>query len=322
MAISDIAYIAFNHSDMAEAERFYSDFGLAVAYRQDGEIGFRPPSSQDGYCYIARHDSQPGLIAIGMRCDSMDDLKAVAQFPEASPVESIPRPGGGWRVSLRSPDGIPFEVTYGVPYSKAKPTRAPLVLNDGSHSPRLGEYQRAPLEPASIMRLGHVALLTGNFKENAAWLQSRLGLKASDILYDGSPDNQIGGFFHCTSQKEWTDHHTLALFPADAASMHHYSFEILDIDAQFLGNKWMLAQGWKPLWGVGRHILGSQIFDYWIDPNGNIAEHFTDGDVVRSDVETGYHQVSDDALAQWGPPISVADFIGPTDKASSKPVTS
>lgn len=319
MAVSDIAYIAFNHPDMDAAERFYTDFGLSVAYRQDGEIGFRSASA-DGYCYIARQAPEAGLIAIGLICDDMASLESAARFPEASAVESITRPGGGLRVGLSSPDGIPFELTFGIPGLAPRTVRPALTFNDGSSKPRLGEWQRPEFEPATVLRLGHVALLTSNFKENAAWLGSRLGLKPSDVLYDGSVDNQIGGFFHCASGQGWVDHHTIALFPAEKPAVHHYSFEIVDMDAQFMGNKWMQSRGWKPLWGVGRHILGSQVFDYWYDPNGNIAEHFTDGDLVQAGVETGYHQVSDDALALWGPPISVSDFIGPMGKVSSQPV--
>jgi hypothetical protein len=84
---------------------------------------------------------------------------------------------------------------------------------------------------------------------------------------------------------------------------------VQDIDAQFLGNKYLASKGWRPLWGVGRHILGSQIFDYWFDPDMNVVEHFTDGDLVTSDQQPEFHQVSDDSLAQWGPPMPVENFI-------------
>ena len=32
-------------------------------------------------------------------------------------------------------------------------------------------------------------------------------------------------------------------------------------------------------WGIGRHIQGSEIFDYWRDPEGFIVEYFIDGDM-------------------------------------------
>lgn len=308
MAVADIAYVVFDHVDLEVAERFYLDFGLHLAYRTAQEVAFRPALKR-GYCYVARKADRNGLVAIGMRAPDMQELERLSRFPDASAIEQIERPGGGLRVRLASPDGLPFEVTFGIEEYPELPVRAALPLNHGREKVRFGEWQRPELSPAAVLRLGHVALLTNDFKTNAAWLETRLGLKPSDLLFDGTRDNQLGGFFHCTGGLEWTDHHTLALFPGDVARVHHCSFEIEDLDAQFLGNKWLAARGWKHTWGVGRHILGSQIFDYWQDPAGNICEHFTDGDLIKPGTPPGYHQVSDDGLAQWGPPLGVADFI-------------
>lgn len=48
--------------------------------------------------------------------------------------------------------------------------------------------------------------------------------------------------------------------------------------------------GWRLLtkdsdliWGVGRHIMGSQVFDYWKDSSGLIIEHYADPDLVNED---------------------------------------
>ena len=48
-----------------------------------------------------------------------------------------------------------------------------------------------------------------------------------------------------------------------SAQVHHSSFEVHDIDAQGVGHQWLEEHGWTNCWGIGRHILGSQIFDYW-----------------------------------------------------------
>ena len=56
-----------------------------------------------------------------------------------------------------------------------------------------------------------------------------------------------------------------------------------------------------PAWGVGRHILGSQIFDYWKDPWGHELEHWTDGDLFAAG--DGSHKATFQDLlgVQWGP---------------------
>ena len=46
---------------MEATERFYTDFGLTVAYRIENEIGFRPALAR-GYCYVACKASKPVLI--------------------------------------------------------------------------------------------------------------------------------------------------------------------------------------------------------------------------------------------------------------------
>lgn len=35
------------------------------------------------------------------------------------------------------------------------------------------------------------------------------------------------------------------------------------MDIQALGHQWLKNKGYELEWGVGRHVLGSQIFDYW-----------------------------------------------------------
>ena len=308
MAITDIAYVVFDHTDLDAAERYYTDFGLTVAYRTSDEIGFRP-AMERGYCYVACKAAKPGLRAIAFNASERADLEAAARFPEASPILAIEREGGGAKVMLKSPDGLPFEIVHGIkPYPKIE-TRAALTFNTGHDKPRRGEFQRAPKSQAPVLRLGHIALLTNNFQANFEWMQSRLGLRPTDIMFGEDKNVHVGSFMHVGGAQDWTDHHTLALFPDPHPRVHHISFELEDLDAQGMSNMWMTQQGWKPVWGIGRHIYGSQIFDYWFDPDGNITEHFTDGDMVRPGSDPSYCALDDDSLFAWGPPMQPAHFV-------------
>ena len=80
----------------------------------------------------------------------------------------------------------------------------------------------------------------------------------------------------------------------------HSAFEVHDLDAVGLGQQVLRQKGHKHEWGIGRHILGSQVFDYWSDQDGFKFEHYADGDVYTSDYETGYHPLSTQGLYQWG----------------------
>ena len=59
--------------------------------------------------------------------------------------------------------------------------------------------------------------------------------------------------------------------------------------------------GYQHSWGIGKHLLGSQVFDYWKDPHGFTLEHFTDGDLMNA--EFGSHKAPVEQLlgSHWGP---------------------
>jgi hypothetical protein len=72
--------------------------------------------------------------------------------------------------------------------------------------------------------------------------------------------------------------------------MHHFSFEVNDFDTQLIGHEYMLGKGYKAVWGVGRHILKSQIFDYWKDTSYFTIEHYAVGDLVHVDTPTTHQE--------------------------------
>ena len=76
---------------------------------------------------------------------------------------------------------------------------------------------------------------------------------------------------------------------ADKPGLGHVAFEVEDINAIHMGQEYLMAKNYDHSWGVGRHILGAQIFDYWFDPFGNRIEHWTDGDLLNANSPTGIH---------------------------------
>ena len=86
------------------------------------------------------------------------------------------------------------------------------------------------------------------------------------------------------------------------------AFEVVDLDAVEMGQQVLMARRYKHAWGVGRHLLGSQIFDYWRDPWGQKHEHYADGDLFDASVPAGYHLMDRAGLYQWGPDLP-NDFV-------------
>ena len=67
-----------------------------------------------------------------------------------------------------------------------------------------------------------------------------------------------------------------------------------------LGHDHLKAGGYEHHSGIGRHIAGSQIFDYWKDPWGHTLEHFTDGDLLNDQHRTELHDPATALGTQWG----------------------
>ena len=61
------------------------------------------------------------------------------------------------------------------------------------------------------------------------------------------------------------------------------SFEVPDVDAVFMDHEYLTRLGkYEHMWGVGRHLLGSQVYDYWCDPYGRVHEQWADTDRLNA----------------------------------------
>ena len=301
-SLRDISHVVYRHPDLDAAERFYADFGLVPAGRSGSRLYLRGTGPAP-YPYVAEQADAPGFVGVAYAVDSLDDLREAAARPGAGPLEAIDGPGGGHRVSLADRDGFRIDLVHGIAAAEPLPLRDPLTLNNAVRKQRYGSTQRPPKGPASIMRLGHVALMVSDVRGSVDWAMRTLGLLPSDFIYDGSRDNLVGAFLRLDRGEAWTDHHSLALFRGRGVHIHHASFEVQDYDAAVIGREWLSGHGWSPFWGIGRHVLGSQVFDYWRDPAGFMMEHYTDGDLCQRDTPPGYHQACPEALYQWGPDV-------------------
>lgn len=302
MKIAEIAHVSFDCPDLDVMETFLLDFGMVRAERTADTLYMRGAGS-GAYCYVARKAAKHAFTGVALRAASAADFDAAARIPGAQPARALEGPGGGQCVALRDPDGIPVQVVHGIAPAAPLPMRDPLAINYAREKHRRGGTQRIPKGPAQILRLGHVLFFASDFKRTRDWWCQHLGMLPSDYIHEGSADRQLGGFLRCDRGPEYTDHHTIALFGGPVPKLHHCSFEIQDFDAQVLGNEWLTAKGYQHAWGIGRHTLGSQIFDYWYDPHGVIMEHYADGDLFDASKPAESHHVGPDSLFQWGPPV-------------------
>lgn len=85
--------------------------------------------------------------------------------------------------------------------------------------------------------------------------------------------------------------------------MHHASFEVDDVDSELKGHNYLKKKGWSLVLGVGRHLLGSQIFDYWFDNDNFVVEHYADGDMVNCNNPPQRIPAGPGSIAIWGPKV-------------------
>jgi catechol 2,3-dioxygenase-like lactoylglutathione lyase family enzyme len=296
-----LAHLVFERPDLDRAERFLSDFGLLVAHRTDDVLTMRG-TAPSPYCYRVHRAPRARFVGTGFSVSTREELERLARLAGASEITVSAHPGGGECVVLRDPSGFTVEVVHGQSPAEPIPTREPLAFNVGHDRKRVNRGQRPPVEPPEVVKLGHVVLEVAEFQATCAFYTQHLGLIPSDVqlLPDGSP---AVVFMRLDLGDTPADHHTLAMAQGFMPLYSHSAYELVDADAVGMGQRVLRENGWTHAWGIGRHILGSQIFDYWQDPWGDKHEHYCDGDVFTASEPMGVHPVSREAMWQWGQPM-------------------
>jgi len=296
LKIEDVAYVRFTAPDLGVMQAFLEDFGLIV--EASGTRLFARGWGPAPFLHWT-DEGPPGFAALGLRAASKADLERLAE-QEAAKIEPLDAPGGGYVVVLHDPDGRRVEVVADQAETSPTPLRG-AGWNTAFATPRVSQVKRTGKGPAHVVRLGHCVLNVADFRACERWYKERFGFITSDEIAL-SPDVSIGAFLRCDRGDQPTDHHTLFLLQSPKGrGFNHAAFEVLDMDDLMAGHSALKAAGREAEWGVGRHVLGSQVFDYWRDPWGATLEHWTDGD--RFTVADGSNLASlEDLLAvQWGP---------------------
>lgn len=296
-----LAYVIYERPDLDLQERFMQDFGLATV-RKDGSGLYMRGAGAAPFLYQAVAGPESRFLGMGFAVLSETDLETALELNDGLAIETIEGPGGGRRVRMHDPAGFIVDLVHGQQPAEPLPLerQEPFAVNTPFANNRVDRTVRPPLAPATVVRLGHVVISAPAFERMVTWYGRHVGLLPSDVMCvdDGSPVLVFGRLNRGASP---ADHHTVAIGTAPAPSHRHTAFEVLDIDALGQGQQFLKSRGWRHQWGIGRHIQGSQLFDYWYDPAGGELEHYADGDKLTGDSAPGYYPHDKGSRWMWGP---------------------
>ena len=294
MSIVGIDRAVLGVDEMADARRFFTDFGLTE--REHGTAG-ATFEALDGSQVALRRAADPNLpLAVGAPVNARETIWGVrsAQDLERLGAElSRDRQvalgsDGVLRTIDESGFGIGFQVTKRHSFD-AKPA----LVNAAGVPPHRPINTRvdftAPHRPRSI---GHIVFWVPDLDAARDFYTKRLGFRVTDTFRGRSCFLRADGS---------NDHHNLFLIKRENApgGLHHIEFHVSDFNEIMLGGKRLTEKGWQTYTGPGRHTLGSNYFWYFKSPCGGAMELAADMDYVTDDWKPGEWDYVPDVVAAW-----------------------
>jgi catechol 2,3-dioxygenase-like lactoylglutathione lyase family enzyme len=297
---TDIAYVRFRAPDLDKMEAYLLNFGMVRSARSDTALYMRGAGS-DYTVHITELGDESAFLGFAMQAQSREDLDAFAGENSLTVTKRI-EPGAGLHCKIQDPDGYCIEIVHGIDNLAERPRRHDQAVNTSKETGRPNIPVRQAGGPSRVVRLGHIALNVTDYAASFSWYNEKLGLIKSDEVFIGEESAVLGGFTRCDCGDTPVDHHTIFFVGTGEPKFGHAAFEVENLDDLMIGHHVLVENKHTPVWGVGRHILGSQIFDYWADPWGNILEHWTDGDLYDNSIPSGLNSIEALIGNQWGEP--------------------
>jgi len=240
VTIRKLAGVVLDTDRLEAAVRFYAEgFGLTLAAQDDKVARFDGVGGESDVL-ILRHSATPGLAGFRLGLSSPEALVQAHAALAARGHAISPPVFGSAGFSIRTPDGQSVDLVAegGLPALTATPDGKPICI---SHL-----VINSPA-PAAMVR----------------FFTDDLGFRITDS-YEGD----LLVFLKCDQPQ----HHCLGVSPGSAGALNHFSVDVGSIDGLMKSIGRMQKAGHAPIWGPGRHGPGGNVFAYFEDPTGFVAE--------------------------------------------------
>jgi len=256
--VKKIAHAVYETADLDRQVEYYTDIlGLTVTDREKDTAYLA--STLDHHSVVLRKGEQTKCARLGFQIGADDDLGAFEKQTAGHGIKTMRKndsePTIAEMTTFEDPKGTVMEVF------------------------KRGEFsgQRFPNKGIVPHKLGHVAFFVTDVKKTTDFYCNVLGFRVSDWMGD------FFSFLRCGA-----DHHTINLMQSDRDRHFHSAFELRDWGHMLTACDYLSINGYKLLWGPGRHGIGHNLFTYHRAPNGLITELFAQLDQMNEDL--GYFE--------------------------------
>jgi catechol-2,3-dioxygenase len=250
--IDGLRSIELGVHDLQKSAEFYRRVWALEDVAAEGDTIHMRGTGREHHVITLRERPRAGLLGVHFSAAdraTVDALHAQAKAMGANVGQSAgaleASSGGGYGFRVSTPEGHPLSISSDLtPHGEA--------IDDRSRP----------------TKLTHVVLNSAEVEKQTAFFLDVLGFKWSDstVLMD---------FVRCCS-----DHHSVAFARGNGPTLNHMAYEMPNIDGLMSGAGRVRKSGYEIMWGVGRHGPGSNVFSYFVEPNGFVTEYTTEVDQV------------------------------------------
>jgi catechol 2,3-dioxygenase-like lactoylglutathione lyase family enzyme len=286
IAVKKISHASYETPDLERQVEYYTDIlGLSLIAK-DKEAAYLA-NTVEHHSVILHSGSHARCTRIGFQLGPDDDLDAFEKQAAAHGLrpsrKKDPEPTIKDMVTFEDPKGTIIEV-----FKRPEPQKQPFCTTG--------------IVPH---KLGHVAFHVADVKMMTRFYCDVLGFRVSDWMGD------YFSFLRCGA-----DHHTINLVETGTNKHFHTAFELRDWAHIQTACDFLSKNGFRILWGPGRHGIGHNLFTYHRSPNGLITELFAELDQMK-DESLGYfdprpwHRDNPQRPKTWPKTPDAANLWGP-----------